>query len=113
MTTIRPADAADRHPLFTLIETIENFTPDEKEMAREVIYDGLASEENGYHILVAEDSEHSCSLCGFICYGAIPMTIRRWDLYWIAVAPELSRRGWAACLLGQWKRFLVKAPASI
>ncbi len=97
MITIRPAAGNDRHLLFTLVASIDNFTLDEKELAREVIHDGLASEKNGYHILVAVDSENSH--IGFICFGPIPITVNRWDLYWIAVAPELSRRGVGTRLL--------------
>ncbi|MFH1217765.1 MAG: GNAT family N-acetyltransferase [Pseudomonadota bacterium] len=98
MLIVRPADSDDRHPLFTLVETITNFTRAEKELAMEVIHDGLASAENGYHILVATDSSYS--LHGFICYGEIPITVKRWDLYWIAVAPELSRTGVGTLLMG-------------
>jgi len=97
MITIRPAGGDDRHQLFTLIATIDNFTAEEKDLAREVIDDGLASKKNGYHILVAVDSENS--LIGFICFGPIPITVNRWDLYWIAVAPALSRRGVGTRLL--------------
>ncbi len=97
MIAIRPAGGDDRHQLFTLIATIDVFTHEEKELARKVIHDGLASAENGYHILVADDSENY--LAGFICYGSIPITVKRWDLYWIAVAPELSRQGVGTLLL--------------
>ncbi|MFZ5758136.1 MAG: GNAT family N-acetyltransferase [Thermodesulfobacteriota bacterium] len=97
MITIRRAAADDRHQLYTLVATIDNFTAEEKELAREVIRDGLASEKNGYHILVAEEGVNS--LGGFICYGEIPITKNRWDLYWIAVAPDLSRKGVGSLLL--------------
>lgn len=106
MMIIRAADGNDRHPLFTLIETIDNFTPAEKELAREVIHDGLASAENGYHILVASDG--GSSLAGFICYGEIPITVKRWDLYWIAVAPDMSRRGVGTLLMQAMEKRLGK-----
>lgn len=106
MITIRTAAGDDRHPLFTLIATIDNFTADEKELAREVIHDGLASEKNGYHILVAVDSEYA--LCGFICFGRIPITVKRWDLYWIAVTPELSRKGVGSMLMQDMEERLGK-----
>ena len=97
MITLRSAVSADRHPLFSLVATIANFTPEEKELALEVIADGLASAENDYHLLVAVDSAES--LVGFICYGPIPISIKRWDLYWIAVAPQQSRQGVGTLLL--------------
>ncbi len=97
MISTRPAVADDRNQLYTLIQNMTVFTSEEKEMAWEVIYDGLASKENGYHILVAFDNDNF--LAGFICYGLIPITMNRWDLYWIAVTPELSRTGVGTILL--------------
>lgn len=106
MIITRPAVADDRNQLFTLIEIMTIFTSEEKELAREVIYDGLASKENGYHILVAFDNDNF--LVGFICYGLIPITINRWDLYWIAVTPELSRTGIGTLLLKEMEERLGK-----
>lgn len=96
MITIRSAVGDDRQQIFALIATIDNFDPEENELAREVIADGLASEKNGYHILVALDRQR---LAGFICYGPIPITVKRWDLYWIAVQPQGARQGVGSLLL--------------
>jgi ribosomal protein S18 acetylase RimI-like enzyme len=97
MITIRPAAAHDRQSLFSLVAGIKNFNPEEVELAREVIGDALASEKNGYHLLVAEDSDGR--LPGFICYGPIPISDKRWDLYWIAVDPGQARSGLGSQLL--------------
>ncbi len=97
MITLRKAVGEDSDQLFALVATIDNFNGEEKELAREVIHDGLASEKNGYHILVAVDNKET--LLGFICYGPIPITVNRWDLYWIAVAPQVSRQGIGTLLL--------------
>lgn len=97
MITIRLAAEFDRPQLFELIAAIDNFNNAEKELAREVISDGLASEKNGYYILVAIDQQDT--LLGFICYGPIPITVQRWDMYWIAVAPESARLGIGTLLL--------------
>ncbi|HIJ78314.1 MAG: GNAT family N-acetyltransferase [Desulfobulbaceae bacterium] len=97
MITIRLAAEFDRPQLFELIAAIDNFNNAEKELAREVITDGLASEKNGYYILVAIDQQDT--LLGFICYGPIPITVQRWDMYWIAVAPESARLGIGTLLL--------------
>jgi len=97
MITIRSAVGDDRQQLFSLVATIDNFNAGEKELAREVVADGLASEKNGYYILVAVDLQDT--LVGFICYGPIPRTVKRWDLYWVAVAPGSSRLGIGTLLL--------------
>lgn len=97
MMTLRSAAAADGDQLFALVATIDTFNDSEKELACQVIRDGLASPENGYDILVSLD-DHG-RLCGFICYGPIPITVKRWDLYWIAVAPRVARQGVGSLLL--------------
>lgn len=99
MITIRSTTGNDRHQLFSLIDTIDNFNAEERELAREVLDAGLVSDKSGYHILVAVDSDSPDSLAGFICYGPIPITVNRWDIYWIAVAPTVSRRGFGTLLL--------------
>lgn len=97
MITIHSATGDHRQQLFSLIATIPNFTPAEQELAREVIEDALAPDDRGYHVLVALDEKRSLS--GFICFGPIPITVKRWDIYWIAVAPESSRQGIGTLLL--------------
>lgn len=104
MITLRRAVSDDRDQLFGLVDTIDNFNGEEKELAREVIHDGLASEKNGYHILVAVDGKET--LVGFICYGPIPITVKRWDLYWIAVAPQVARQGIGTLLLNDMEERL-------
>lgn len=97
MNILRSAARTDCHQLFALVESIDTFNDGEKELARDVIRDGLASAEHGYHILVSLDDQGT--LCGFICYGPIPITVKRWDLYWIAVAPRAARQGIGSLLL--------------
>ncbi|MFZ5766639.1 MAG: GNAT family N-acetyltransferase [Thermodesulfobacteriota bacterium] len=104
MISIRPAGGGDLESLFALIDTIGNFTAAEKELAREVIGDGLVSETSGYQILVA--LAEGGDLAGFLCYGPIPITVNRWDLYWIAVDPALSRHGVGSRLLEEMERRL-------
>jgi ribosomal protein S18 acetylase RimI-like enzyme len=106
MITLRTAVGTDRDKLFALVDTIDNFNEGEKELAREVIHDGLASEKNDYHILVAVDSNGF--LAGFICYGPIPITVKRWDMYWIAVAPQVGRQGIGTLLLEAMEKRLGK-----
>lgn len=97
MIKIRSADTDDQHQLFNLVASIDTFNVEDRELAREVIYDGLPSGRNGYHILVALENEKS--ICGFICYGEIPLAAGRWDLYWVAVAPKSSRQGVGSLLM--------------
>ncbi len=99
MIAIRPIAAQDRAQLLQLVEKQANFNAQEVEVAIEVIDDTLDPAKNDYCILVAvhEDQE----VVGFICYGDIPMTERRFDLYWVAVDPALGRQGIGRLLLAR------------
>ncbi len=106
MISIRPAAAQDLQSLFALVSEITNFTSDEKELAREVLADALALEKNDYSLLVATLKKGT--IVGFICYGPIPITVHRWDLYWIAVGPKSSRQGIGSLLLQAMEKELGK-----
>lgn len=97
MITIRPIEDKDRSQLLALVRLQKNFNAQEVEVAIEVIDDTLDPAKNDYSILVAVSEEQE--VVGFICYGDIPMTERRFDLYWVAVAPALGRQGVGRLLL--------------
>jgi ribosomal protein S18 acetylase RimI-like enzyme len=96
MITIRKAKESDRTGLLALVAAQDNFTALEREVAEEVIDDGLTGKDD-YEILVgvAPDGE----VLGFICYGPIPLTERSFDLYWIATLPSHGRKGLGGRLL--------------
>jgi ribosomal protein S18 acetylase RimI-like enzyme len=97
MISIRPGSAGDREALFALVSRIGNFNREEQELACEVIGEALASDTSGYSLLVALGPRDQ--LAGFICYGPIPITEKRWDIYWIAVDPQGARKGIGSKLL--------------
>jgi len=94
---IRPAIENDRQKIFSLVSEIKNFSAGEVELAREVIGEAFDLENSGYHLMVAVDQREA--LCGFICFGPVPITEKSWDLYWIAVSPRQARRGIGSQLL--------------
>ncbi|MFQ6758960.1 MAG: GNAT family N-acetyltransferase [Deltaproteobacteria bacterium] len=104
MITIRPIEPQDRAQLLSLVEQQDNFNAQEVEVAIEVIDDTLDPAKNDYSILVA--IREGQGVVGFICYGEIPMTDRRFDLYWVAVAPALGRQGVGRRLLARMERDL-------
>ena len=104
MITIRPIRAEDRTQLLRLVERQDNFNSQEVEVAIEVIDDTLNPAKNDYSILVAV--QEGQGVVGFICYGEIPMTDRRFDLYWVAVDPDLARQGVGKLLLARMEEEL-------
>ncbi|MFA7384009.1 MAG: GNAT family N-acetyltransferase [Desulfurivibrionaceae bacterium] len=105
MITIRPIEAQDRTQLIRLVKRQDNFNAQEVAVAVEVIDDTLDPAKNDYCILVAVSEEQG--VAGFICYGEIPMTDRRFDLYWVAVDPDLGRKGVGSLLLVRMEEKLV------
>jgi len=96
MITIRKAAEKDRADLLTLVAAQDNFTLLEREVAEEVIDDGLTGKDD-YEILVSIAAEGQA--LGFICYGPIPLTELSFDLYWIATLPSHGRQGFGSQLL--------------
>lgn len=73
------------------------FREDEVECARELIEEALqdGQDASGYYFLFADgaDAEGRWRLDGYACFGPIPLTTGRYELYWIAVHPEARRSG--------------------
>lgn len=112
MISIRPIAAEDRAQLIRLVERQDNFNAREVEVAIEVIDDTLDPAKSDYCILVAVSEGQG--VVGFICYGEIPMTDRRFDLYWVAVDPALGRQGVGRLLLVRMEAELsAQGPAKV
>jgi ribosomal protein S18 acetylase RimI-like enzyme len=110
--TIRPIEARDRSQLLELVRLQDNFNAQEVEVAIEVIDDTLDPAKNDYFILVAV--REGQGVVGFLCYGDIPMTDRRFDLYWVAVDPALGRQGVGRLLLSRMEAELrEQGPAKV
>jgi ribosomal protein S18 acetylase RimI-like enzyme len=86
------------------IQAIENivqssgfFSADEIGIACELAADRLdLGEKSSYRFLFIEENG---KVAGYTCYGLIPATTGSYDLYWIAVSPELRKRGLGRILL--------------
>ena len=89
--TIRALRPADREPLRGLLERTGVFTEDEISIALELIDCVLQKpDQQDYEIAVYDDGSGPL---GYTCIGPTPGTDGTYDLYWIAVAPEVHGRG--------------------
>lgn len=84
---LRALREADRAPLEAILRATRAFREDEIPVALELIDAGEAA---GYRFLVAECDERAAGYC---CFGRAPLTLGTFDLYWIAVDPQLHGRG--------------------
>lgn len=93
----------DRPALGRLLQRIDNFRPEERIVALELIDDAIShAQDSGYKAIVALASDAPAAatpILGYVCFGRTPMTERAYDLYWIAVDPDFRGRGVGALLV--------------
>lgn len=97
---VRPQDSAH---VEQIVAATGFFTPDEVAIARELVDTTLTQgAAAGYQFVFADTP----ALVGYTCFGQIPATDGRYDLYWIAVSPAIQRGG-----IG--RRLLLESEAAI
>lgn len=75
-----------------LVERTAYFSAEEVGIAAELVEERLSKgAESGYEFVFADDE--GGRLMGYACFGRIPCTTNRYDLYWIAVEPEKQGQG--------------------
>ncbi len=72
------------------------FNREEVAVAQSLVFESLLRGNGEYRFLFADGP---AGLDGYVCYGPIPGTERRYELYWIAVSPRSHRRGLGRRLL--------------
>ncbi len=85
---IRELRASDRVPLTELLRETGAFDEHEIAVALELIERGCAPDNIDYLFKIAVDEKHR--VVGYACYGLVPLTDGVYDLYWIAVHPNLQ-----------------------
>lgn len=75
-----------------LVDRTAYFSAEEVGIAAELVEERLAKGvDSGYEFVFADDALGK--LLGYACFGKIPCTTNRYDLYWIAVEPEHQGHG--------------------
>ncbi len=89
---IRPMVQQDRAGLHAMLIKTGAFTPQEIDVAMELIDIVLKDKsQKDYKIHCMKNEQDR--LVGYICYGPVPMTDGTFDLYWIAVDPDFQSQG--------------------
>jgi ribosomal protein S18 acetylase RimI-like enzyme len=97
---IRALEPGDRSRIGEIVIASGNFNEDEIAVARELVDSALqAGEASGYIIVVLEDRTRNPAVQGYACYGPTPLTQGVYDLYWIAVDPEVQGSGFGRKLI--------------
>jgi GNAT superfamily N-acetyltransferase len=93
---------SDRKIIREMVSSSGFFSPAEVEIAEELVEERLTKGvSSGYHFLFAEDDRR---VVGYACFGPIPGTESGFDLYWIAVRPELRGTGVGKQILKEVER---------
>lgn len=94
---IRRLKPDDRAKIGSILERTENFTAEEISVALELLDICISDKsQKDYEIFV--DAEEQI-VRGYICIGPRPLTDGTYDLYWIAVDPEIQSRGIGSSLI--------------
>jgi len=89
--TIRALRSSDVESLHTLLVETDVFTPEEIDIALELIQAVLdKADQKDYVIRVCEEGGE---VEGYYCVGPTPVTASTFDLYWIAVKPSSQGKG--------------------
>jgi D-alanine-D-alanine ligase len=86
------------------------FRDDEIETAKELVSERLAKgPESGYEFIFVVINGQ---ILGYACFGPIACTVSSYDLYWIAVSPEVQKQGIGRKLLCEAERVIREAGGS-
>ena len=90
---IRKLEKQDRDVLKKILEDTNHFNEEEINVAMELIDVYLNNENQKDYIIQVYADDDSDQTAGYICYGRRPLTDGTYDLYWIAVDPNIHGKG--------------------
>jgi ribosomal protein S18 acetylase RimI-like enzyme len=105
---IRKLEKQDRDVLKKILEDTNHFSEEEIKVAMELIDVYLNNENQKDYIIYVYADDDSNRTDGYICYGRRPMTDGTYDLYWIAVDPNIHGKGIGSRLVKFMEEDIVK-----
>jgi ribosomal protein S18 acetylase RimI-like enzyme len=81
----------DSETIGRMVVATKVFNRAEEAIAVELVEDRLQKGEKSEYLFVL--LEQGDAVLGYTCFGPIPATNRRYEIYWIAVDPEQQNRG--------------------
>ncbi|HPD56725.1 MAG TPA: GNAT family N-acetyltransferase [Smithellaceae bacterium] len=101
---IKPTDVA---AIEEIVRASGFFSTAETEIAVELAQEKLElGSDSSYEFLFAEDAGR---VIGYACWGLIPATMGSYDIYWIAIQPQLRGRGIGKKLLTETEKIIFEA----
>jgi ribosomal protein S18 acetylase RimI-like enzyme len=102
---IRPFRKEDLQHLVDLVEATKVFREEEVAVARELM-EIVAEDRDQKDYVIATYIDENNTVQGYYCVGHTPMTETTYDLYWIAVDPQVHGKGIGNTLLHHCEEFV-------
>jgi GNAT superfamily N-acetyltransferase len=104
---VRPTERSDYDSIRSLVIATEVFNQDEIDIAVELLDIYLNDpDQQDYEMYTAVDDDKR--VLGYICIGPTPATAATYDLYWVAVTPDVQAKGIGTLLLNHVEQELKK-----
>jgi ribosomal protein S18 acetylase RimI-like enzyme len=97
---IRKLAKEDRNVLKDILVNTNHFNDEEISVALELIDLYLNDPNQKDYIIYVYSDDDTGKTAGYICYGRRPLTEGTYDLYWIAVDPNIHGKGIGSKLVG-------------
>ena len=110
---IRKLIQSDREKIQRILIDTKHFNDDEIKVAIELIDVYLNDEKQTDYIIYVYESGDTKETAGYICYGKRPLTDWTYDLYWIAVDPNIHGKGLGSNLVKHMEDDLAAAGGKI
>lgn len=96
---IRKLKQTDRSKLRKILVDTNHFNKEEIKVALELIDIYLKDRRQKDYIIYVYETDDTKKTAGYICYGRRPLTEATYDLYWIAVDPNIHGKGIGSILV--------------
>ncbi len=101
---LRQLTQSDRDRIEEITWSVGLFREGEIPVALEVFDEATGGVPGSTYTVLGAESDNR--LAGWICWGPTPCTLGTYDLYWMAVDPELQSTGIGTALLAEMERRL-------
>lgn len=110
---IRKLIKEDRNLLKQVLIDTQHFNAEEIQVALELIDTYLKDEDQVDYIIFVYTDDVLDKVAGYICYGRRPLTEGTYDLYWIAVDPNIHGKGIGSKLIAFMEEDLCERGAAL
>jgi len=110
MIKFRNIMSEDRMAIKAILEATKHFSESDIGIAMELVDSVIKKHDLTYRFVVAENGGQ---VVGYGCWGEIPLTAGAYDIYWIAVDPEIQGEGVGSRMLAFMEDEIMKSQGRV